>query len=72
MKIKSLAAGLIIATAMVATVGVAQAKCYKHTPGWHMVSKKCNIQQADNWQEYASGVYLRPAPSRGLLPFMNR
>jgi hypothetical protein len=60
MKIKSLAAGLVIATTMLAAVGPIQASCVKHKPGWHMVSKKCHIKSADNWQEYNSGVYVQP------------
>lgn len=60
MNVKSLAAGLIAATSMLAAVGTLQAACYKDEPGWHMVSKHCNIRPADNWQEYTSGVYTQP------------
>jgi hypothetical protein len=66
MKIKS-ASGLIIGTVLASVVGVAQAGCYNHTPGWHMVSKRCHIKAADTWQEYASGVYTQPLTDRGYL-----
>lgn len=45
---------------MVAAIGPAQAACIKHPSGWHMVSKKCDIKPAQNWQEYTSGVYTQP------------
>lgn len=66
MKIKS-AAGLILASTLLAAVGPIHAACYKNQPGWHMVSKKCHIQPADNWQEYKSGVYTQPLTGRGNL-----
>ncbi|KTC79817.1 hypothetical protein OQJ13_01945 [Legionella sp. PATHC035] len=59
MKIKSSTAALI-AISMIAAFGTAQAGCYKHEPGWHMVSKKCNIKPAETWQQYESGVYTQP------------
>ncbi|KTD41078.1 hypothetical protein [Legionella parisiensis] len=65
MKIKS-AAGLILATFMIAAVGPIHAAC-KYEPGWHMVSKKCDIKPADNWQEYKSGVYTQPITGKSLL-----
>lgn len=67
MKIRSAAAGLIIATSMVALIGPVQAACYKHQPGWHMVSKNCDIKPAENWQEYNSGVYTQPTGNGGFL-----
>ncbi|KTD67986.1 MULTISPECIES: hypothetical protein [Legionella] len=71
MKIKSSTAGLI-AIGMIAVFGSAHAtNCYKHQPGWHMVSKKCNIKPADNWQEYDSGVYTQPLTGKSLFK-MNR
>ncbi|CAM4403172.1 MAG: hypothetical protein LEGION0403_FIIPPAGN_00852 [Legionella sp.] len=66
MKIKSLAAGLIVASSMVLVVGPIQAACYKQTPGWHMVSKKCPIKPAETWQEYNSGVYTQPLVGKGF------
>ncbi|AWN74525.1 hypothetical protein LEAN103870_07625 [Legionella anisa] len=66
MKIKS-AAGLILATTFMAAVGPIHAACYKNEPGWHMVSKKCDIKPADNWQEYKSGVYTQPITGKSLL-----
>lgn len=66
MKIKALV-GLIIATTMVVAVGPLQAACVYPEPGWHMVSKSCNIKPADNWQEYTSGVYLQPVTGKSLL-----
>lgn len=71
MKIKSAATGLIIATSMVLAAGPIQAACMKYQPGWHMVSKKCAIKPAENWQEYASGVYTQPQTGKSLL-FMGR
>ncbi|KTD60574.1 hypothetical protein Lsai_0032 [Legionella sainthelensi] len=68
MKIKSSAAGLLIATAMILAVGPTQAACYKNQPGWHMVSKKCGIKPAANWQQYESGVYTPPVTGKSLLP----
>lgn len=60
MKTKSVA-GLIAAALMVVVVGSVQAKeCFRDQPGWHMVSKSCDIRAADNWQEYTSGVYTQP------------
>lgn len=59
MKIKSLAI-VIVTSAMLAAVGTLQASCFKHQPGWHMVSKKCPIKHAENWQAYSSGVYTQP------------
>lgn len=70
MKIKLSIAGLVIASAMV-VAGPIQAGCMKHTPGWHMVSKHCNIKPAENWKEYTSGVYTQPITNQGLL-FMGR
>jgi hypothetical protein len=69
MKIKStVAGGLIIAAAtMFVAVGTLQAHCYRSYPGWHMVSKKCNIRPAENWQEYTSGVYLQPMVGKGIF-----
>ncbi|HHF7366447.1 TPA: hypothetical protein ACPSKY_001563 [Legionella bozemanae] len=66
MKIKS-AAGLILATFLIAAVGPIHAACHKYQPGWHMVSKKCDIKPADNWQEYKSGVYTQPITGKSLL-----
>ncbi|CDZ76458.1 hypothetical protein BN59_00727 [Legionella massiliensis] len=67
MKVKSLAAGLIIASSFVLAVGSVQAaSCYNYKPGWHMVPKKCHIKPAENWQEYTSGVYTQPT-ARGLF-----
>ncbi|KTC88940.1 hypothetical protein OQJ18_03255 [Fluoribacter dumoffii] len=71
MKINSSVAGLMIAIGMIAVVGTTQASCYKHQPGWHMVSKKCPIKPADNWQEYTSGVYTQPVTGKSLFQ-MNR
>jgi hypothetical protein len=68
MKMKLSVAGLIIATAMIVAVGPIQAACFKSQPGWHMVSKKCNIGPAQNWRQYDSGVYTRPAHGRSLIP----
>jgi hypothetical protein len=68
MKMKLAAAGLIIATSMVVAVGPIQAACFKNKPGWHMVSKKCNISPAQNWRQYESGVYMRPATGKSLIP----
>ena len=62
MKIKSTAVGLLFTAAMVFAAGPLQAECVNPEPGWHMVSKHCNIKNADNWQEYTSGVYLQPVP----------
>ena len=60
MKVKSSAAGLIIAVSLFALAGSIQASCFNNEPGWHMVSKKCDIRPADTWQEYKSGVYTQP------------
>lgn len=56
---------------MVLAAGPIQAACMKYQPGWHMVSKKCAIKPAENWQEYASGVYTQPQTGKSLL-FMGR
>lgn len=66
MKIK-LAAILVIATSLFAAVGIAQASCHNLKPGWHMVSKKCPIGPAENWQQYTSGVYTQPMTHKGLF-----
>ncbi|CAM2954529.1 hypothetical protein [Legionella worsleiensis] len=66
MKIKSTLVGLIIAASMVIAAGPLQAECINPEPGWHMVSKHCNFKNADNWQEYASGIYLQPVPGAFL------
>lgn len=68
MSIKSLAAtGLIVATTMFTVVGTVQAGCMNYKPGWHMVSKKCPIKPAENWQAYTSGVYLHPVTGKKLF-----
>ena len=71
MKIKTAVAGIIIAGGMVLAAAPLQAAvcstCYSYPPGWHMVAKDCNIPTAVTWQQYASGVYLAPAPQGGLL-----
>ena len=68
MKIKSLVAGLVASATMVLVVGPIQAACVKYPSGWHMVSKKCNIKPAANWQQYNSGVYTQPRTGKiGLL-----
>ena len=69
MNIKSTVTGIIVATTLVA-VGPSQAWAYKmhcSGTGWHKVSKHCPIARADNWQDYASGVYLQPMTDKGLL-----
>lgn len=67
MKVKSSVAGLIVAASLFIAIGPAQAlQCYFQEPGWHMVSKRCNIPAAENWQEYAGGIYLQPMP-RGMM-----
>ena len=71
MNIKT-AAGFILATSMFAAVGPIQAACVFHQPGWHMVSKRCNIKPADNWQEYNSGVYLQPVTGKHMLSTMHK
>ena len=73
MKIKSKAAGLILATTMVAFIVPTQA-AWAHNQhcsgkGWHMVSKKCDIKPATTWQEYDSGVYTQPMTGKGM-PFL--
>jgi hypothetical protein len=71
MKIKSTVIGLVAASFMLAAVGPIQAACYRYQPGWHMVSKYCDIRPAVTWQEYNSGVYTPPQPGRyGLIPFL--
>lgn len=68
MNVKTSAAGLIIATSLIAAVGTAQATvCVKHPSGWHMVSKSCNIKPAENWQQYASGIYTQPTSGKSLF-----
>lgn len=69
MKIKSLTAGFVLATGLIAFTGISQAACYHYQPGWHMVSKRCDIRPAANWQEYTSGVYTQPVQSNGFLFF---
>jgi hypothetical protein len=71
MKIKASTLGLIIASSLFVVVGTAQASCYKNQPGWHMVSKHCNIKPATTWQQYTSGERLQPVTGRGSL-FMLR
>lgn len=71
MNIKA-AAGLIVATSMFAVAGPLQAGCMHHQPGWHMVSKRCNIKNADTWQEYNSGVYLQPVVGKSMFPTMKK
>ena len=70
MKIKSTVAGLIVAASMVALIVPSQAAWSMHRhhhryycmgQGWHMVSKRCHIQPAMNWQQYTSGVYTQPS-----------
>lgn len=72
MKIKSATTGLIIATTMLASVGISQAVWAKKInctgTGWHMVSKSCPIHPAENWQEYASGIYTQPITGQGFMP----
>lgn len=71
MKIKSAAIGLTIASSLIMAVGPIQAACYRHQPGWHMVSKHCPIRPAENWQEYTSGIYTQPITGKSML-FMNQ
>lgn len=67
MSIKTSVAGLVVAASMFVAVGPIQATpCFYEQPGWHMVSKRCNIVPAESWQEYASGVYLQPMSGRGM------
>ncbi len=78
MKIKSLVAGLIISTSMLAAVGTSQAQrvYYPYYPvyeevsvsGWHMVPCNTPVRPASTWEQYASGGYLPPVVSGGLLP----
>lgn len=71
MKIKSLAVGLALTTAMVIAAGPIQAAgCFKSQPGWHMVSKHCAIKPATNWQQYKEGVYTQPATGKSLIPLL--
>jgi hypothetical protein len=63
-------AGLIAAALFAA--GPLQAACSFQQSGWHMVSKKCAIKQADNWQEYNSGIYIQPAAGKSILSLMNQ
>lgn len=71
MKIKASVAGLIFATSMIAATGPSQAAMVKHEQplgtGWHMVSKHSGIKPAENWQEYASGVYTQPVTGKNPL-----
>ncbi len=71
MKIKLSVVGILIATSMVVAAEPLQAACFKHKPGWHMVSKKCNIKPAETWQEYASGVYTKPLTGKSFF-FMSK
>ncbi|EHL30583.1 hypothetical protein [Legionella drancourtii] len=72
MKIKASVTGLIFATSMIAAAGPSQAAMVKHGQfsgtGWHMVPKSSGIKPAENWQEYASGVYTQPIT--GKNPFL--
>jgi hypothetical protein len=64
MIIKSLAAGLVLASSMILANSPNQSACYKEfhgEKGWHMVSKTCPVPPARNWQEYYSGGYTQPA-----------
>lgn len=71
MKIKSSLAGVIIATSIAALTLPSQAAWamhkHCHGKGWHMVSKRCNIKPAENWQEYNSGVYTKPITKTHFL-----
>ena len=71
MKIKSSLTGLVLATSVVALVipGQAAWAMHKHCSGkgWHMVSVKCNIKPAENWQDYNSGVYTKPLTGKNML-----
>lgn len=69
MKIKAAVIGLIIASSMLTVGSLQAATCYRCQPGWHMVSKYCDIRPAVTWQEYNSGVYTQPHSRGGLLPF---
>ena len=72
MKIKSLVAGLIISTSMLAVVGASQAQpACQYCPvtgfygmGWHMVPCNTPIQPASTWEQYASGGYAPPVVER--------
>lgn len=74
MKIKSIFTATVMATALSVMIIPSQAawsmhgKCIK-SPGWHMVSKKCHIPAAANWQEYNSGIYTQPV-GQPLIPLL--
>lgn len=55
-------------------------KVHKHTvrvvkaprctgKGWHMVSRRCDIKPASDWEHYTSGVYTQPESRRGFMNF---
>jgi hypothetical protein len=71
MKIKSTIVGLIAASTMLV---VAPGFAWNHMncsgKGWHLVSKNCPIQRADNWQDYASGGYLQPMTDMSMFMMM--
>jgi hypothetical protein len=71
MKVTSLALALSAAVFMVVAVAPIQAACFNKQPGWHMVSKRCDIKSARDWQVYTSGVYIQPMVQRGF-PFLGR
>lgn len=63
MVIKSLATGLVLVSSVILSNSPNQPACYKEfheEKGWHMVSKRCPISPAENWQEYYSGAHTRP------------
>lgn len=78
MKMNKEAIALVVAGGLFLGFGPAQAKtyvdCIKQPPGWHMVPKCCNLQHAQNWQQYNSG-YLLPPVINGepfpLFPWIN-
>lgn len=76
MKIKAAVAGLVFATTMFAATGPIQAAMTKHEQalgtGWHMVSKSSGVKPAENWQEYASGVYTQPVIGKNPLLFLGQ
>lgn len=76
MKIKATVAGFVFATTMLVAIGPSQAAGVKHEQplgtGWHMVSKSSGIKPAENWQEYASGVYTQPITGKNPLLFLGQ
>ena len=71
MKIKTSAVAILLATGLFVTLGPVQAACVKQPPGWHMVSKRCNVPAAQNWQQYNSGYTVQPTTNNQGLPFVS-